>query len=341
MTPNEVFDDFRSSFQTRKFTAGLLLAFIDFLVELSGPSLGLLSFDEFLSRFKRRTTTAAGRRANTLIVDRGGGQTLSIRPFYNRAERYFRAEQKRFDYPSCAPHATQAWSDYTHWLDALVTFRAEDLSALRERICEFVLEQLESHEFDPGSIEVEPPAFRLLLEGFDLTQHIGERTGAAFQGIVFGYLRADDPYLQMEIEKVRTGSKRLHRVGDIDGWEGVRLAMSVEVKQYVLSADDIANIEAFANETGRRAALGIVVALGFEEGVREQLDELGVRSLDLFDMRRAVALWHPMKQRAAISSLVYYVHHVEKSAALAKRIEGFLASATSEWSARRESPSQA
>ena len=89
MTPTEVFDDFRSSFRSRKFTAGLLLAFIDFLVELSVPDLGLLSFEGFLVRFKRQTMTAAGKRANTLIVDRGGGQTLSIRPFYNRAELYF------------------------------------------------------------------------------------------------------------------------------------------------------------------------------------------------------------------------------------------------------------
>ena len=334
MTPSEVFDEFRSSFQSRKFTAGLLLAFIDFLVELDVPARGLSSFGDFLTRFKRQTTTTAGTRANTLIVDRGSGQTLSIRPFYDRAERYFRAEKKRFDYPSCAPHATQAWSDYTSWLDALVTFQAEDLALLRARICEFVLEELESHEFDPASVKIDPPLFRLLLEDFDLSKHRGERTGAAFQGIVFGFLRADDPYLQMEIEKVRTGSKRLQRVGDIDGWEGAHLAVSVEVKQYVISDDDIATLEAFANETGRRAALGIVAALGFSEGVRERLELLGVRSLDISDMRRSVALWHPLKQRAAVSSLIYYVRLVEKSAALAKRIEAFLDSAASEWSSR-------
>ena len=96
MTPNEVFDEFRSSFQARKFTAGLLLAFIDFLAELAVPALGLMSFEDFLAHFERQTKTAAGKRANTLIVDRGAGQTLSIRPFYNKAERYFRAEQKRF-----------------------------------------------------------------------------------------------------------------------------------------------------------------------------------------------------------------------------------------------------
>lgn len=112
--------------------------------------------------------------------------------------------------------------------------------------------------------------------------------------------------------------------------------MSVEVKQYVISADDIAILEAFANETGRRAALGIVAALGFSDGVREGLERLGVRSLDIDDMRRSVALWHPLKQRAAISSLIYYVRHVEKSSALAKRIEAFLGEAESEWSPREE-----
>jgi len=46
--------------------------------------------------------------------------------------------------------------------------------------------------------------------------------------MVFGFLRADNPHLQIEIDKVRTGSKRLQRVGDIDGWEGARLAISAE-----------------------------------------------------------------------------------------------------------------
>ena len=230
MTSDAIFEEFRRSFTNRKFTAGLLVAFIDFLVELDVPELGMSSFDEFLGYYNRRKHTSAGRPANTLIVDRGNGRTLSIRPFYNRAEHYFRAERKRFDYPSCAPHATQAWSDYTDWLGGLVTLPAAELANLRQRVCQFVLARLESHEFDPSKVAPEPPLFRLLLEGFDLGRHKGERSGAAFQGIVFGFLRADDPFLQIEVEKVRTGSKRLQRVGDIDGWEGARLAMSAEVK---------------------------------------------------------------------------------------------------------------
>ena len=335
MTPDELFRDLAASFPGRKFTAGLLVAFIDFLVDLCVPDLQLSSFDDFLSRFERQERTAGGKHANTLIVRKGAAQTLSIRPFYNRAERYFRAEHKRFDYPSCAPHATQAWGDYIHWLNELVTYTAGELESLRTRVCEFVLDELESQEFDPSSVTTEPPLFRMLLEGFDPAKQKGEPTGAAFQGIVFGFLRADNPHLQIEIDKVRTGSKRLQRVGDVDGWEGKRLAISAEVKQFVISGDNVADLEAFSNETGRRGALGVIAALGFGEGVRQQIDDLGMLSLDTEDMLRTVALWDPLKQRTAVASLVYYVRHVEKNAALAKRVETFLDQAAKEWSEMR------
>ena len=337
MTPNELYNDFTKSFRSRKYTAGLLVAFIDFLGALEAAALKLSTFDDFISRFERQERTATGARANTLIVNKGDGQTLSIRPFYNKAERYFRAEHKRFDYPSCAPHATQAWADYIPWLDALVTYSVKEMAALRERVCQYVLAELESQEFDPSSVATEPPLFRMLLEGFDLTKHKGEPTGAAFQGVVFGFLRADNHHLQIEIDKVRTGSKRLQRVGDVDGWEGNRLAISAEVKQYVLSKDTVADLEAFGNATGRRGTLGVVTALGFAEGVREQLDGLGLLSLDTDDMLHTVALWDPLKQRTAVASLVYYARHVEKNSVLSKRIEAFLEQAVQEWEAMRPS----
>ena len=335
MTPDELYIDFTSSFQGRKFTAGLLIAFIDFTSSLGTPDLKLLSFHDFLDRFRRQERTAAGARANTLIVDRGGGRTLSIRPFYNKAEHYFRAEHKRFDYPSCAPHATQAWADYVTWLDALVTYSARELEDLRERVCRYVLGELESHEFDPASVAAEPPLFRMLLEGFDLSKHKGEPTGAAFQGIVFGFLRADNPHLQIEIDKVRTGSKRLQRVGDVDGWEGGRLAISAEVKQFVLAAGNAADLEAFGNAAGRRGSLGVVAALGFAEGVREQVKGLGLLPLDMDDMLRTAAFWDPVKQRTAAASLIYYARHVEKNSVLSKRLDSFLDRAAQEWKQMR------
>jgi hypothetical protein len=327
MSPDELFAEFESGFARRRFTAGLLVALIDLLTHLDAGGGRFATLDAFLGAYPKQSTTAAGARANTLIVRKPTGGTVSLRPFYNAAEKYYRAEHKRFDYPSAAPHATQAWPDYVGWLEALLGFSVEQLAELRGRVNQFVLDTLPSQEFDPSSITTEPPLFRMLLEGFELTAHPGEPTGAAFQGIAFGFLRADNPHLQIEIDKVRTGSKRLQRVGDVDGWEGGRLAISAEVKQYVLGIEDVADLQAFGNAVGRRGSLGVVVALGFAEGVRDAVASIGLIPLDTADLARIVSLWDPIKQRTAVASFVYYATHVEKNASLIGRLEAFLSAA--------------
>jgi hypothetical protein len=324
MTPDQLFKDFEKGFNGRKFSAGLLIAFIDFFRELKIPETGENTFKKVMAKFPRQDMAAGGKRANTLIVARPDGTTLSLRPFYNRAEAFFRATHKRFDYPSCAPHATQAWRDYEPWLDALTTFTEKQLVKLRDRVANYVLTTLPNQAFDPASVKTDPPLFRRLLESFDMTASKGEPSGAAFQGTVFGFLRADNPHLQIEIDKVRTGSKRLQRVGDIDGWEGARLAISAEVKQFGLKPDDVPDLEAFANETGRRGALGLVVALEFLEDARDLVEATGVKALDRKDLLRIVELWDPLKQRTAVASLVYYARHVEKNSGFGDRLEKFI-----------------
>lgn len=130
--------------------------------------------------------------------------------------------------------------------------------------------------------------------------------------------------LQIEVDKVRTGSKRLQRVGDIDAWDGARLALSAEVKQFALRAEDAADLAGFAHETGRRGALGLIVSLDFRPGAREAFEAIGLKTLCRTDLRRIVGLWDPHKQRIAVASLIYYARHVEKNAALGDRIDAFL-----------------
>ena len=328
MTPEQLFSEFVNGFERRKFSAGLLIAFIDFLKHFDTPNAKFTNLDDFLAKYPRQFTTNTGQRANTLIVDTGQGNKISLRPHYNAAERFFRAEHKRFDYPSCAPHATQAWGDYIHWLNALVTYSDAELSTLRQRVSDYVLETLKSQAFDPSKVKVERPLFRIFLEEFELTKQKGEPTGAAYQGVVFGFLRADNPHLQVETRKVRTGSRRLQGVGDIDAWEGARLAISAEVKQYIYKLEGVPDLEGFANEIGLRGALGLVVSLGFEVGVRDALIALGLKPLDLEDLLNVVQLWDPVKQRTAISSLEYYLKHVEMNSNLAGRFDAFLVSVT-------------
>lgn len=336
MTLDEVFQEFEASFLRRKYTAGLLVSFIDFVVALDVPGTGITSFAELVARFPQVTTTSRGDSANTLIVQKPGGGTLSLRGFYDAIETYYRADQKRFDYPSAAPFATGRWADFVPWLEALLTASAEELASLRDRINRFVLDALTSQAFDPNSVEVEPPLFRLLLESFDLAAVTRrEPTGASFQGIVFGFLRADNPHLQIEIDKVRTGSRRLQRIGDVDGWEGGRLAISAEVKQYRITADGVDQLAAFGNATGVRGALGVVAALSFDDDARRAITDMGLIPLDRATMLQIVELWDPIKQRTAVTSFVYYASHVEKNSSLTERLGIFLAQAGTDWQAAR------
>jgi hypothetical protein len=326
--PAQVYTEFVAGFPGRKFSAGLLIAFIDLFTSIGVPGAGMKNLDDVLAKYPRQLKTAQGKHANTLILLTGKGTTASLRPFYNVAERFFRAEHKRFDYPNCAPHATQAWQDYLPWLDALATFSPAELSDLREQVCTYVLGTLKSQEFDPASVQFEPPVFRMVIENFDMSKKKSEPGGAAFQGIVFGFLRADNPHLQVEIDKVGAGSKRLQRVADIDAWEGKRLAISAEVKQYTIKLTDVPDLESFANAVGQRGALGVVFALDFEEGARDAIEALGVRALDPYDMLQIVELWDPLKQRTAVTSFVYYVTHIEKNSSLISRLGAFLEAAS-------------
>jgi hypothetical protein len=99
---------------------------------------------------------------------------------------------------------------------------------------------------------------------------------------------------------------------------------------------DVADFGNFANATGKRGALGVVMALGFQEGVREKLEALGLIALDVDDMLRIVELWDPIKQRTAVQSFVYYSKHVEKNSSLSDRIDTFLIETGAEWITNRK-----
>jgi hypothetical protein len=319
----EVQNEFRAK-KPRRFAAGVLIGLIDLLRAIGIPRPDVRSYEDLIRAFPREGTVAGGGTANTLILRTSADTTTSLRPFYNKAEKFFRVQQKRYDYPNCAPHATQSWKDYTHWIDELCTFTIEQLQEIRSTVVEFVLAELPSHQFVPGRDGRREAVFRKLLEEFDFGARPGERTGAAFQGVAFGFIRAENPHLQVEVDKVRAGSRRLQRVGDIDAWDGKRLAATVEVKHLVVNMKTVQDIEAFTQEANVRDAIGIVIGKSFTDEARVALEGRGIRTLSREDLIRLVDLWDSAKQKIAIESFLYYAARVEKNAALTGRIEAFL-----------------
>lgn len=325
MSAQEIFDQIRAEFKRRKFAAGLAMAFIDFLTGIGAIGCGLKNYNDFTVRFPRRDRTERGGKANTLIVELPDGSTKSIRQYYDRVQELIRSGHHRLDYPSAAPHATQAWQDYTACLGGMVALSADEIAELRDRILAFVLDELPSHELGESDLVKEVPVFSMILNRFNLGSEKGEPTGAAFQGAVFAYLRADSPHLQVEVRKVRTGSKRVGGIGDIDAWDGDRLILSAEAKHTTFTAGDVAGIEGFCNAVVRHKAIGLVVADKIEKAAGDLLKEKGISAVSRADLSMIVALWDPLKQQIAARSFLYYASHVEQNGALTKRLKEFLA----------------
>jgi hypothetical protein len=324
MTPDEVLQDMRAEFRRtprpRRYVAGLLVAFAEFLIELDVPGAGFQSLSDL---FRRYPQVMEGVSTLTIRTEDGGQKT--IRPAYERAHRFFIFESKRLDYPRAQPYATGKWADYRTWLDSMVTFSIAELHRIADEARAFVLAELLPHVFDPTTVRIEPPIFRMLLQDFGFRDRArGETTGAAFQAVVFGYIRADAPHLQVEARKVRTGSARLEGIGDIDAWEGDQLVISAEVKASTVDETIVSNLDFFSAEVRQRGALGMVVADEFRDGARDVVERLGVIPLSRHDLIRIVTLWDPLKQRAALNAFQWVVVHREQNGPLIKRVSDFL-----------------
>lgn len=328
MTPNEILEDMKRQMTLpdkrfrRVFAGGLLPAFCEFFIGLDHPENGYASLDEFFATHPQITE---GANTLTVLPNGKGKKKRSIRTSYERVAHFYINVNNRVSFPSAAPHATGQWRDYLQWLEVIVSLAPNQLVDLAEQAKDYVLFLLPENKFDPSKVTVEPPIFHTLLEQFPWDARRGsEKTGAAFQAMVFAFIRADAPHLQVETRRVRTGSSRVKGIGDVDAWEGRRLAISAEVKHYRFNAADVDQIKKFIGKVQERGAMGLVVATSFELSAVDLIAAQGLRAVDLADVSRIVALWDPLKQRAALNAFEYAIWQKELSIDLGERVDEFL-----------------
>ena len=101
------------------------------------------------------------------------------------------------------------------------------------------------------------------------------------------------------------------------------IVLSAEVKQFLFDRTHLGDVAEFASLVARRQALGLIVALDFAEGVREELVEMGLEPVAKKDLLERVRLWDPLKQRIAIQALIYYTQYKEQNSALLNRVRAF------------------
>jgi hypothetical protein len=310
------FTDFKSQFAGRKFVLGVLLGFIGVVEDLLS-SHGMPSVESILDRWPPESQDSQGRPRNVLHIN-DGGRVVSHRTYYNRAEKLI-FKLRRYDYPNCAPHATQAWPQHRDALIAIGRMSPEERRAFAELLWS---ELLALPEFAPRSEgELTPRPFSVFLKEFP--ERIPKvPAGAILQGLAFAYYRADAPNVTLETGKVGAGGARQGRVGDVDGWSASGLVLAIEVKDTEVS--DVAELKGFlANLAEWKDATAIVLARSFSTDVREQLANEGLLTLDRLGMAENVGLWDVRKQQMAVREFEYFARRVQKNSQLCDAIKTF------------------
>lgn len=317
----EVLTSFQSQRNTRNFLPGLVLAMLA-LVEQVLEREGIASNNDGVAAYDRQKLDARGRHVNTLNVVLGDGYTVRLRPLYTRVQHVIVHELRRYDYPNMPGHATQAWRQHQDLLDGLFAMTPNERRAVLDEAWAAVTAL---HKFVRRTVAAATPRpFALILEAFPNTQR-GEPAGAVLQGLAFANYRADSPNVTIETGKVGAGSRRVGRVGDIDGWAGPELVLSIEVKDEDLSDANGDTLDGFiANLAEWPDATAIVLA---RSATAEMIEELAQQSVSVLTRERmldAVVRWDLNKQRLAAREFHYYLARVQRTSALVLRFEEFV-----------------
>lgn len=276
--------------------------------------------DEVFDEFQLEAGTPK-KPVNTmnLIVD---GKTHTLRPKYNAAMDVIRVEMRR-DHPSNAAHATQSWRAYEDLVRLIYRMSPEGRRLFAEHVWQQGVLDVPERKFASKAERIVRP-FELVLDQFP-TQGANPG-GALFQGLVYGYFRADSPNLTLESHSVNTGSARADMIGDVAGFRGDEVELAVEVKDHEISSANADSVLTDFLEDLVHApnATAVVAAAEVDDEARKHLAEFNVIALSRDDLRERVITWDLPKQQEAIRGALYYLSRIQKNTALGERLTRFL-----------------
>jgi hypothetical protein len=316
-----VLASFQSQRTSRRFLPGLALAMLA-LVERVLAHEGVESEAGGIEAYELQTHNPRGAHVNTLNVILGDGDMVRLRPLYTGVQHVIVHELRRYDFPNMPGHATQAWRQHQDLLDGLFAMTPNERRAFLGEAWSTVTAL---HRFVRRTVaDAQPRPFAVILGEFPNTQR-GEPAGAVLQGLAFAYYRADSPNVTIETGKVGAGSRRTGRVGDVDGYDGPELILSIEVKDADIVDPQDDTLDGFlANLSEWADATAIVLARSAADGVVEELAKQNVAVLTRERMLDAVLRWDLNKQRLAAREFYYYLDRVQRHSSLTQRFEAFI-----------------
>lgn len=274
--------------------------------------------------FERYEFVAArGAKAANTLSFKYEGASYGIRKFEENVVDLFN-EMDRTGYPSAYVYNTGQWHKYKpQLLIPCFSLSKSGKFVLCQNLIDIGLEKLAKNRYFGRDVQ-RIRLFEKIIREY-LRSHSHETSGAVFQGIAYGYCKADRPHLSLVVDKVRTGSSRQRRFGDIDGYHGIDLELSVEVKDHPVTADNVTKeLGEFLTKVSTNRILGVTFVRSVDEQAAKIICDAGARPLPESQLLAEVSRWDWPKQNAAVLGLLHYLSHVEQEPSAVHRLLEFI-----------------
>ena len=229
----------------------------------------------------------------------------------------------RSDYPSAYVYNTGQWKKFQDLM--LLCFQLSEGAKFKvcNELIDFGMETMPKNSFYIR----ETPRVRLfesVLSNYERGVK-GENGGLVFQALAYGFLCSDRPHLSIVADKVRTGSSRQKRFGDIDCYFGMDLELSVEVKDFEITAK---NFDKELGEFCRNCKGNNIVGIAFVRDITEEAAELVVEhDVQIITQHIAMSLaayWDWKKQDTALQGTLHYISHIEQNPSAVERLMTYI-----------------
>lgn len=261
------------------------------------------------------------KKSNTLTVT-VGEYRYGIRKTEERVADAFHKMQ-RSDFPSAYVYNTGQWSKFRDLL--ALAFGLDEIGRRRavEALFDYGLEHLEKNTFYFQPLP-RPRVFQSIIQAYPRSD-ASENGGLAFQALIYGWCCSFYTSLQIDADKVRTGSKRQRRFGDMDGYLGLTLELSIEVKDMLIDGDNYERqIRQFAELVANHEIHAVVAAAEFDDAGIAAAKTDGLIPLDLGSLGWICALWDWRTQDEAVQHMLHYLAHIEQNPKAVKRLLSFI-----------------
>lgn len=264
-----------------------------------------------------------GNTAKTTLTPEYDGERYGIRPVHNNVIDLFREDLARTNFPSSPGHHTGEWERYDDMLESAFRLSRVGRYEAAQRLFDLGLAELESKDYERREPPFSQPFLRV-LQSYERSAPF-EQGGSAYQAICYGFVKANWPHLSLRASKARTGSSRQHRYGDIDGFYGPDLMISVEVKDLDIDRSNLEReLGTMMQVAENTTAIAIAICRSVQADARAALEAAGVRILDDDDLTERLATWDYHKQNRALQGMVHFLANIEENPDATQRLLQFV-----------------